>query len=120
MFIYVLMIINVFVIVLVLCKNCFKYIVDLGVLVKINCILVIILFIIMFLYVGIFLLVGFCSKFYLFFVVLGCGVYLLVFVGIVISVISCWVVGRLFKVSVGDFFWYEVICVLDVWFIEML
>lgn len=66
-----------------------------GVLVKMNFILVIIFFIIMFLYVGIFLLVGFCSKFYLFFVVLGCGVYFLVLVGVVISVIGCWVVGRL-------------------------
>lgn len=85
---------------------------DLGVLVKMNFILVIIFFIIMFLYVGIFLLVGFCSKFYLFFVVLGCGVYFLVLVGVVISVIGCWVVGRLLWIS--KFGGLKVVfCVLD-------
>lgn len=58
----------------------------------------------MFLYVGIFLLVGFCSKFYLFFVVLGCGVYLLVLIGVVISVISCFYYICFVKIMYFDIF----------------
>ncbi|KAI5683251.1 hypothetical protein M9H77_04479 [Catharanthus roseus] len=40
-------------------------------------------------------LAGFCSKFYLFFAVLGCEAYFLAPVGVVISIIGCWVAGRL-------------------------
>jgi len=63
-FIYVLMIINVFSIVLALRQNCFKYITDLGVLAKTNPILAITLFITMFSYAGIPMLIRFCSNFF--------------------------------------------------------
>ncbi len=85
-FIYVLTAINVFAIVLALHENRFKYIADLGALAKTNPILIITLSITMFSYPWIPLLAGFCSKFYLFFVVLGCGAYLLALIGVVIIV----------------------------------
>jgi len=66
-FIYVLLNINVFIIVLALRQNHFKYIADLGALAKTNPILAITLSLTMFSYAGIPPLAGFCSKFYLFF-----------------------------------------------------
>jgi NADH-ubiquinone oxidoreductase chain 2 len=88
-FIYVLMTINVFAIILALCQNCFKHIVNLGVLAKTNPILVITLSITMFSYAGIPPLARCCSKLYLFFVTSGCGVYLLVLIKVITNVISC-------------------------------
>jgi NADH-ubiquinone oxidoreductase chain 2 len=94
-FTYVLMTINVFAIVLALCQNHFKYIADLGVLAKTNPILAITLSITMFSYARIPPLVGFCSKFYLFFAALGCGAYLLALIRVVTSVINCFTIYAL-------------------------
>jgi NADH-ubiquinone oxidoreductase chain 2 len=63
---YVLMTINVFAIFSKLCQNCFKHLVDLGVLAKTNPILAITLSITMFSYVGIPSLVRLCSKLYIY------------------------------------------------------
>ncbi|KAL0540865.1 hypothetical protein IC582_020884 [Cucumis melo] len=96
--IYVLMTIDAFAIVLALWKTHVKYIADLGTLAKTNPISAITFSITMFSYVGIPILASFCSKFYLFFAVLGCGAYFLALVGVVTS-IGRWAVGRLPQVS---------------------
>jgi NADH-ubiquinone oxidoreductase chain 2 len=75
--------------VLALRQYYFKYIANLGVLTKTNPILAITLSITMFSYARIPMLARFCSKFYLFFVVLGCGAYLLILIGVVTNVINC-------------------------------
>nr|YP_009531812.1 NADH dehydrogenase subunit 2 [Leiosporoceros dussii]AXZ70964.1 NADH dehydrogenase subunit 2 [Leiosporoceros dussii] len=100
--IYVSMTINVFVVVLALRKNRFKYVADLGALAKTNPILAITLSITTFSYAGIPPLAGFCSKFYLFFAALGCGAYSLAFTGIVTSVISCFYYIRFVKIMYFD------------------
>lgn len=102
LFIYVLMTINIFAIVLALRKNRFKYISDLGALAKTNPILAITISITMFSYAGIPPLAGFCSKFYLFFAALGSGAYLLAFIGILTSVISCFYYIRFVKIMYFD------------------
>jgi NADH-ubiquinone oxidoreductase chain 2 len=101
-FIYVLMTINVFAIVLTLHQNCFKYIANLGVLTKTNPILAITLFITMFSCVGIPPLIRFCRNFFFFLVTLGCGVYLLALIGVVISVINCFYYIRFVTIMYFD------------------
>jgi proton-translocating NADH-quinone oxidoreductase chain N len=102
LFIYVFMTINIFTVVLALRQNRFKYISDLGALAKTNPILAITISITMFSFAGIPPLAGFCSKFYLFFAALGCGAFLLAFVGIITSVISCFYYIRLVKIMYFD------------------
>jgi NADH:ubiquinone oxidoreductase subunit 2 (subunit N) len=102
LFIYVLMTINIFAIVLALRQNRFKYISDLGALAKTNPILALTISITMFSYAGIPPLAGFCSKFYLFFAALSCGAYLLAFIGIITSVISCFYYIRFVKIMYFD------------------
>ncbi|KAL2964613.1 hypothetical protein AAZX31_16G014300 [Glycine max] len=63
---------------------------DLSALAQTNPISAITFSITMFSYVGIPPLTGFCSKFYLFFAALGCGAYFLAPVGVVTSIIGCW------------------------------
>nr|YP_009755778.1 NADH dehydrogenase subunit 2 [Gonatozygon brebissonii]QIQ23056.1 NADH dehydrogenase subunit 2 [Gonatozygon brebissonii] len=102
LFIYVLMTINVFAIVLALRENRLKYISDFGALAKTNPVLALTMSITMFSYAGIPPLAGFCSKFYLFFAALGCGAYLVAFVGILTSVISCFYYIRFVKIMYFD------------------
>jgi len=52
----------------------------------------------MFSYVGIPSLAGFCNKFYLFFVALGCGAYLLTLIRVVTSIINCFYYIRFVKI----------------------
>jgi NADH:ubiquinone oxidoreductase subunit 2 (subunit N) len=102
LFIYVIMTINIFCIVLALRQNRFKYIADLGALATTNPILAMTMSITMFSYAGIPPLAGFCSKFYLFFAALSCGAYLVAFVGIITSVISCFYYIRFVKIMYFD------------------
>jgi len=102
LFIYVFMTINMFTMILALRQNRLKYLADLGALAKTNPILAITISITMFSLAGIPPLAGFCSKFYLFFAALGCGAFLLAFVGIVTSVISCFYYIRLVKIMYFD------------------
>jgi NADH:ubiquinone oxidoreductase subunit 2 (subunit N) len=48
------------------------------------------------------LLVKFCNKFYFIFVALGCGAYLLAFIGVVTSVINCFYYIRFVKIMYFD------------------
>nr|TKW39213.1 hypothetical protein SEVIR_1G163700v2 [Setaria viridis] len=73
-FIYASMTIDAFAIVPALWQTRVKYIADLGTLAKTNPILAMTFSITMFSYAGIPPLASFCSKFYLFFAALGCGV----------------------------------------------
>nr|YP_009755753.1 NADH dehydrogenase subunit 2 [Roya anglica]QIQ22992.1 NADH dehydrogenase subunit 2 [Roya anglica] len=104
LFVYVLMTISVFAIVLTLktSKKNFQYISDLEGLAKTNPILALTLSLTMFSYAGIPPLAGFCSKFYLFFAALGSGIYLLAFIGIITSVISCFYYIRIVKIMYFD------------------
>lgn len=111
LFIYVLMTINIFAVVLSLRQGekedtvdfaRLKYISDLGALSRTNPILAITISITMFSLAGIPPLAGFCSKFYLFFAALTCGSYLVAFVGIITSVISCFYYIRIIKIMYFD------------------
>ena len=75
-----------------------RYISDLAMLAKTNPTLAIVLTISLFSMAGIPPLAGFCSKFYVFFAALGSSLYLLAFVGIFTSVISCFYYIRLIKI----------------------
>lgn len=80
----------------------FKYITDLGILSKTNPLLALTLTCTMFSMAGIPPLAGFCSKFYIFFAALSSSLYLLAFVGIFTSVISCFYYIRLIKIMYFD------------------
>ena len=110
--IYIIMTINVFAIVLSLrvsnqnisggefykSSTQIRSISDLGMLGKTNPILALTLTLSLFSMAGIPPLAGFCSKFYVFFAALGSSMYLLAFVGIFTSVISCFYYIRLIKI----------------------
>jgi proton-translocating NADH-quinone oxidoreductase chain N len=76
----------------------FKYISDLGMLAKTNPILAFTLTCTLFSMAGIPPLAGFCSKFYIFFAALSSSLYLLAFVGVLTSVVSCFYYIRLIKI----------------------
>jgi len=100
--IYVAMTINVFAILLSLReqgqKVRIKYISDLGMLAKTNPLLALTFTMTLFSLAGIPPLAGFCSKFYLFFAALGSSLYVLAFVGVLSSVISCFYYIRIVKI----------------------
>lgn len=75
-----------------------KYISDLGMLAKTNPILALTLTCTLFSMAGIPPLAGFCSKFYIFFAALSSSLYLLAFIGVLTSVISCFYYIRLIKI----------------------
>jgi proton-translocating NADH-quinone oxidoreductase chain N len=78
--------------------NHFKYISDLGMLAKTNPILAFTFTCTMFSMAGIPPLAGFCSKFYIFFAALSSSLYLLAFIGVLTSVVSCFYYIRLIKI----------------------
>ena len=98
--IYVLMSINVFACVLSLRgeEGRVKYISDIAVLSKTNPILAITLALTMFSMAGIPPLAGFCSKFYIFFAAISSSLYVLAFVGVMTSCISCFYYIRMIKI----------------------
>ena len=110
--IYIIMTINVFAILLSLrsmnqmhtsgnnelLTTQIRYISDIGLLAKTNPVLALSLTITMFSMAGIPPLAGFCGKFLIFFSALGSSLYVLAFVGILTSVISCFYYIRLIKV----------------------
>jgi NADH:ubiquinone oxidoreductase subunit 2 (subunit N) len=75
-----------------------KYISDLGMLAKTNPILAFTLTCTLFSMAGIPPLAGFCSKFYIFFAALSSSLYLLAFIGVLTSVVSCFYYIRLIKI----------------------
>ena len=75
-----------------------RYLSDLGLLAKTNPLLALSLTASLFSMAGIPPLAGFCSKFYLFFAALGSSLYLLAFVGVFTSVLSCFYYIRLIKI----------------------
>ena len=76
----------------------FKYISDLGMLAKTNPVLAFTLTCTLFSMAGIPPLAGFCSKFYIFFAALSSSLYLLAFIGVLTSVVSCFYYIRLIKI----------------------
>ena len=76
----------------------FKYISDLGMLAKTNPILAATFTCTLFSMAGIPPLAGFCSKFYIFFAALSSSLYLLAFIGVLTSVVSCFYYIRLIKI----------------------
>ena len=76
----------------------FKYISDLGMLAKTNPVLALTFTCTLFSMAGIPPLAGFCSKFYIFFAALSSSLYLLAFIGVLTSVVSCFYYIRLIKI----------------------
>nr|YP_009710067.1 NADH dehydrogenase subunit 2 [Coleochaete scutata]QFU80172.1 NADH dehydrogenase subunit 2 [Coleochaete scutata] len=79
-----------------------SFIADFGALAKTNPILAITMAIVMFSYAGIPPLAGFYSKYYLFEAAIGCGAYLVTFIGVITSVIACFYYIRLVKIMYFD------------------
>jgi len=75
-----------------------KYISDFGMLGKTNPLLALTLTMTMFSLAGIPPLAGFCSKFYLFLAALGSSLYVLAFIGVLSSVMSCFYYIRVVKI----------------------
>jgi len=102
--IYIIMTLNVFAIVLSLRSRAsgessqVRYISDLSMLSRTHPVLAITLTLTLFSMAGVPPLAGFCGKFYVFFSALSSSMYLLAFVGIFTSVISCFYYIRLIKI----------------------
>jgi len=102
--IYILMTICIFACILSLRSNestsggSIKYIQDLSILAHTNPVLAITLAVCLFSMAGVPPLAGFCSKFFLFFAALSSSLYVLAFVGIATSCISCFYYIRLIKI----------------------
>jgi len=98
--IYMLMTINVFAFVLSLRgeDGRVKYISDISVLSQTNPVLAITFALAMFSMAGVPPLAGFCSKFYVFFAAMSSSLYVLAFVGVLTSCVSCFYYIRMIKI----------------------